>query len=157
MSHLKIVERIEMDEIIRSCKVCYLALSFDDKPYVVPMNFGLDGDYVLFHSAMSGKMWEMLDKNPQICITWSTGEKIYWQNAEVGCSYGITASSVVVEGTAEKVDDYDEKYQSMQKIMAQYSDLTFKFNAPAIRNIGIFKVRILEISGRRFGRPKQLK
>ena len=151
MRTIIIQKREELDEVILSCKTCYLAMSLNDQPYVLPMNFGFDGDFVILHSAMHGRMWETLHQNPKVSINWTLGEELAWQDVRVGCSYRVKSASVVVEGDAEFIDDYDEKYRCMLKTMAQYSDRPFKFNPPAIRNVGVIKVHIRKISGRRFG------
>jgi uncharacterized protein len=151
MRTITIQSRDEINEIIRSCKTCYVGMSLDGQPYVLPMNFGFDGDFVILHSAMHGRMWETLQQNPKVSINWTQGEELAWQDVEVGCSYRVKSASVVVEGDVEFVYDYDEKYQCMLKTMTQYSDLPFKFNPPSIRNVGVIKVHIRKISGRRFG------
>jgi hypothetical protein len=151
MRTIVIENREEINEIIRDCKTCYLAMSLEGQPYVLPMNFALDGESVILHSAMHGRMWETLQQNPIVCINWTLGEELAWQDIQVGCSYRVKSASVIVEGVAEMVDDFDEKYRCMVKTMAQYSDLPFKFNAPAIRNVGVIRVKIGKISARRLG------
>ncbi len=146
-----IESRKEAEEIITSCKTCYVAVSTGDAPYVLPMNFALDGDSVILHSAQSGRMWETLKKNPRICINWTLGEKLAWQDASVGCSYRVKSKSVIAEGVAEFIDDYDEKYRCLQVFMSQYSDREFKFNRPAVINVGIIKVKIEKLSAKEFG------
>lgn len=151
MRTILIEKREEIDQIIRSCKTCYLAMSEGDQPYVLPMNFALDGDWVLMHSAQKGRMWEMLKVNPKVCINWTLGEELAWQDVHVGCSYRVKSSSVLVEGEVEFVDDFDEKVGYMEKIMAHYSPLPFKFSAPSIQNVGVVRVRIVKISARKLG------
>jgi hypothetical protein len=51
----------------------------------------------------------------------------------------------------EIVDEYDEKVRCLELLMAQYSDREFKFNAPAVKNVGIIKVKIQHISAKEFG------
>lgn len=126
-------------------------MSQNDQPYVLPMNFGLVGNVVILHSAMHGRMWDTLKSNPRVCINWTLGEEIAWQDVQVGCSYRVKSASVLAEGTVEFVDDYEEKYQCMLKTMAQYSDLPFKFNEPAIRNVGVMKVNVETFTGKIFG------
>lgn len=143
--------RKEIDNILRQCKTCYLAMSENNVPYVLPMNFGIDGDRIILHSAQSGRMWETIKKNPKVCINWTLGEELAWQDEQVGCSYRVKSKSVIVEGTAELIDDQDEKERIFQQFMTQYSDLSFKFNAPAIRNVGVILVNIDKISAKEFG------
>lgn len=143
--------REEINEVIRACKTCYLAMSINDQPYVLPMNFALEDDVVILHSAQEGRMWETILKNPQVSINWTLGEDLAWQDVQVGCSYRVKSKSVVVEGKVELVEDFDEKYRCLQLVMAQYSNREFKFNEPAVRNVGVIKVHIENISGKLFG------
>lgn len=151
MRTLFIKDRNEIETVIRSCKTCYLAASDNGKPYVLPMNFALDGDNIILHSGPSGRMWETLQRNPNVCINWTLGEELAWQDIRVGCSYRVQSKSVIVEGTAEFVEDYDEKHRLLKILMSQYSDLKFKFNPPAIRNVAIYKVPIRLITAKEFG------
>jgi nitroimidazol reductase NimA-like FMN-containing flavoprotein (pyridoxamine 5'-phosphate oxidase superfamily) len=151
MRTLFIENREEIEAVIKSCKTCFVAMSENDRPYVLPMNFALDGDAVILHSAQSGRMWEMLQKNPKVCINWTLGEELAWQDERVGCSYRVKSKSAIVEGSVEIVDDYDEKVRCLELLMAQYSDREFKFNAPAVKNVGIIKVKIQHISAKEFG------
>ena len=151
MRTLFINNREEINTIIRSCKTCYLGMSDNDVPYVLPMNFALDGDYIILHSAQSGRMWETINKNPKVCINWTLGEDLAWQDERVGCSYRVKSKSVIVEGEAEIIDDYDEKYRLLEIFMTQYSDRDFKFGKPSVENVGILKVKIGKISAKEFG------
>jgi len=146
-----IENREEIEAVIKACKTCYLAVSVDDKPYVLPMNFGLDGDTVILHSAQEGRLWESIRQNPQVSINWTLGEELAWQDVRVGCSYRVKSKSVIVEGKVEIVEDYDEKYRCLSLMMEQYSDREFKFGKPSVKNVGIMKVHIEEISAKIFG------
>ncbi len=151
MRTLFIENREKINKIILDCKTCYLAMSEGGFPYVLPMNFALEGDTVILHSAQSGRMWETLKKNPNVCINWTIGEEIKWQNVKVGCSYRVQSKSVLVEGSVAFVNDFDEKTRCLELLMAQYSELEFKFNKPAVENVGIIKVAIEKISAKEFG------
>jgi len=151
MRTLFINDREEINKIIQQCRTCFLAISENNKPYVLPMNFALDGDIVILHSAKSGRMWNGLKINPAVCINWTVGEELAWQNERVGCSYRVKSKSVLVEGMVEFVDDYDEKYRLLKVFMNQYSKREFKFNVPAVKNVGILKVHIQKISAKEFG------
>jgi len=151
MRTLFIENREEINQVIRACKTCFLAMSDQDFPYVLPMNFALDSDTVILHSAQSGRMWETLKKNQNVCINWIIGEDLAWQDAKVGCSYRVKSKSVLVEGKVEFVEDFDEKTRCLNLLMSQYSDREFKFSKPAVENVGIIKVAIKKISAKEFG------
>ncbi|HSH19411.1 MAG TPA: pyridoxamine 5'-phosphate oxidase family protein [Draconibacterium sp.] len=151
MRTLFIENREEINKIIRACKICYLAMSENDFPYVLPMNFALDGDNVILHSAPSGRMWETIKKNSNVCINWTLGEELKWQDVRVGCSYRVKSKSVLAEGKVEFVDDFNEKTRCLNLLMKQYSDRDFKFGKPAVENVGIIKVAIEKLTAREFG------
>lgn len=151
MRTLFIENREEIEKIIRKCKTCYLAMSDGGFPYVLPMNFALDNDSIILHSAQGGRMWETLKKNPNVCINWTLGEEIKWQNVKVGCSYRVQSKSVLVEGKVEFIDDFYEKTRCLELLMGQYSDREFKFNKPSVENVGVIKVAIKKISAKEFG------
>ncbi len=151
MRTLFIENREEINKIIGECKTCYLAMTDGGFPYVLPMNFALDGDTLILHSAQSGRMWETLKKNPNVCINWTLGEDLKWQNVRVGCSYRVQSKSVIVEGKAEFVDDFNEKTRCLELLMGQYSNREFKFSKPAVENVGVIKVSIEKISAKEFG------
>lgn len=146
-----IEDRNEIDEIFKQCKTCYVAMSDSDIPYVLPLNFGILGDQVILHSAQHGRMWETIKKNPQVCIIWTLGEELAWQDERVGCSYRVQSKSVMVEGTARIIGDDAEKEKLFTQFMSQYSDLSFKFSAPSIRNVGVMVVPFTKLSAKVFG------
>ena len=146
-----IEDRNVINAILKQCRTCYVAMSDDNVPYVLPMNFGIEGDSVILHSAQEGRMWETIRKNPKVCINWTLGEELAWQDERVGCSYRVKSSSVIIEGTAQIIDDNEEKERLFRQFMTQYSDLPFKFNAPAIRNVGVMLVPITTLTAKVFG------
>jgi nitroimidazol reductase NimA-like FMN-containing flavoprotein (pyridoxamine 5'-phosphate oxidase superfamily) len=115
------------------------------------MNFALDGDCIILHSAQEGKKWETMKKNPRVCITWVSGEELAWQDISVGCSYRVVSKSVIAEGDVEFVEDFNEKVSCMKKLMAQYSSRSFEFSRPSICNVGVIRVCIRNITARDFG------
>lgn len=56
----------EMESIISRACVCRLAMCEGYAPYVVPLCFGYEGEYLYFHSATEGRKLEILKKNPRV-------------------------------------------------------------------------------------------
>jgi hypothetical protein len=72
-------------------------------------------------------------------------------NEEVACSWGMQYKSVLAKGTVEFIDDYDAKEEALKVIMKNYSDIDFKFNAPAVKDVMVFRVKIEKLEGRALG------
>jgi hypothetical protein len=151
MRTLFIENKTEIDSIIQQCRTCYLGLSLDNMPYVVPMNFGYDGQFIYLHAAQEGRKWEIMKQNPRVCITFCLGDELAWQDEHVACSWRVKSKTVIAEGVVEFIDDFEQKEALMHVFMKQYSNQTFKFNAPAIKNVGVVKVHIENIKAKEFG------
>ncbi len=151
MRTIHIDNKDEIARIIQACKTCYVAMSLQNVPYVLPLNFGYDGTYVILHSAQSGRMWETLKQNPKVCINWTLGDEIVSQNEEVACSYRVKSKTVIAEGVAEFINDCDEKIKCLDLMMSQYSNKKFKYSEPSVINVGVIRVKINNIKGKEFG------
>ena len=142
----------ELESIIKKCQWCNLAMvDPEGKPYVIPMNFGIEDDYIYFHSARTGRKVDVLTNNPEVCISFSADEKLRWVNEEVACSWGMKYRSVLAYGKVEFVDDFDKKEEALKVIMKNYSEIDFTFNAPAVKDVLVFRVRVEKLHGRALG------
>lgn len=154
MITITVEEREIIDKIIRKNTICYVGLiDLDGMPYVIPMNFGYQGDVIYLHSGPDSGSVEALKKNPNICITFSEGHELIYQNEEVACSYRMKSSSVICRGKVEFEYDYDKKVEALNIIMSQYSDREFIYSEPAVNNVQIWKVVIDKMSSKVFGMP----
>ncbi|MFO8066808.1 MAG: pyridoxamine 5'-phosphate oxidase family protein [Bacteroidales bacterium] len=142
-------ERIKY--IIDKCDVCFIGMSENDNPYVLPFNFGYEDNTIFFHTGPGGMKLDMLKKNPKACVSFSTDHKLFFRDEPVACSYGMYYRSVVAFGKIEFVEDYDEKIKCMNIIMRKYTGKDFPYNAPSIKNLVIFKLNIEKIEGKEFG------
>lgn len=149
-------DRELIEAIIRKCDVCYLGMAdTDGTPYVLPMNFGYDGGVIYLHSAQDGRCISILERNPKVCITFSTDHDLVFQHPEVACSYRMRSKSVIAWGKVEYEEDFDAKTVALNTIMAQYSDKEFRYSDPAVRNVKIWKIAPDEITCKEFGAPHQ--
>jgi nitroimidazol reductase NimA-like FMN-containing flavoprotein (pyridoxamine 5'-phosphate oxidase superfamily) len=142
----------EIEKNIRSCRTCFLGLSdADNQPYVIPMNFGYNDNTIYLHSGQFGRKWQVMKTNPKACITFCLGDDIAYQDEHVACSWRVKSKSVIAEGIIEFIDDYDEKLAALKIMMGQYSDREFHFNAPAVKNVGVYKMKIEKVTAKEFG------
>ena len=152
MKNRQIISKPEQEAIIRKCQSCNVAMvDPEGKPYVIPMNFGFDGEYVYFHGSAAGKKVDVLRKNRAVCISFSTDHELRYVNEEVACSWSMRYRSVLVYGEAEFVDDSEEKIKCLDIIMGHYADRRFEYNAPAIREVMVFRVKVEKMEGRVYG------
>lgn len=142
----------ELEAIINKCQFCNMAMVDETgAPYVLPMNFGYEADYIYFHSAQSGRKVDIMKNNPTVCISFSADEQLKWVNEEVACSWGMKYRSVLAYGKIEFIDDFDAKEEALKIIMKNYSGIEFTFNAPAVTDVLVFRVKVEKLHGRALG------
>lgn len=145
-----------IESVIHACDVCFVGLAdTDGTPYVFPMNFGYQEGVIYLHSAQEGRSISILERNPKICVTFSIDHALIFQHPEVACSYRMRSKSVIAWGRVEYEEDYEQKVESLNIIMRQYSDKQFRYSDPAVRNVKIWKVTVDEITCKEFGAPHQ--
>jgi len=123
----------------------------DNAPYVIPMNFGYANDTVYLHSSRTGKKVDILKKNNRVSLSFSTDHELRWQSEKVACSYSMRYRSVLASGRVEFIEDMQEKVDALNVIMKNYTDRSFKYNDPAVRDVLVFKVVIDKLEGRAYG------
>lgn len=145
-----------MESVIRQSPICFVGLAdTDGTPYVLPMNFGYHEGVIYLHSAQQGRSISILERNPRVCVAFSIDNTLVYQHPDVACSYRMRSKSVIAWGKVAFVDDAEGKVEALNQIMRQYSDKTFRYSDPAIRNVKIWKVAVEEITCKEFGAPHQ--
>jgi uncharacterized protein len=142
----EIKDRIDINGIIKRCRVCRLAMCDDGQPYVVPLNFGYDGRFLYFHAAPEGRKTDIIKKNNRVGFEFDILHDIV--AAQQACDWGAKYESVIGSGMAEIVDDLKEKKEALELIMRQYGSATWDFPEDILKKTLIIRVSILEISGK---------
>lgn len=141
-----------IESIIRSCNICFVGMAdTDGTPYVIPMNFGYHEGVIYLHSGREGRSISILERNPKVCITFSTGHDLVFQHPEVACSYSTRSKSVMAWGEVRFEEDFDKKTEALNIIMKQYSDKEFRYSDPAVKNVKIWVIEPEEVTCKEFG------
>lgn len=147
------LNQFEIDNIIADCEA--LTLSMVDEngmPYAVPMNFACSDGYVYMHGAPIGKKMSILQKNPNVIMSFFTGLVLMKVNEDVACSYGMKYKSALLYGKVEFIEDFELKKEYLNRVMEKYTGRSnFEYNAPAVNNVAVFRVKIEKAEGRAYG------
>ena len=81
-----------------------------------------------------GRSISILERNPRVCITFSTDHDLVFQHPEVACSYRMRSKSVICWGEVHFEEDFDKKTEALDIIMKQYSDKEFRYSDPAVKS-----------------------
>jgi nitroimidazol reductase NimA-like FMN-containing flavoprotein (pyridoxamine 5'-phosphate oxidase superfamily) len=142
-------DRDEIEAIIRGSLACRLALSDDNRPYVVPLSFGYENNTLYFHSASEGKKVEILKKNTNVCFEFDIDHEVV--QAEKPCKWSMKYRSVIGFGKGSLVEDLEEKRKGLDAIMQHYAGRSFEYLEPAIESTVIIKVEIESMTGKKSG------
>ena len=149
-------EKERIEEVIRSCSLCYVGMADSEgNPYVLPMNFGYEEGVIWLHSAQEGHSISILHENPRVCITFCSDPRLVWQDEQVACSYRMLAASIICRGRVQFEESDGVKVTALNSIMKQYSDTESSYSSPAVRNVKIWKVIVDDLSARAFGVPSR--
>lgn len=144
------MHRKDIEQIFKEANVCHLGM-FDGKmPYIVPLNFGYKDNILYFHSALSGRKIDILNKNPDVCFEIDiSGEPI---SSDKACNWSIAFRSVMGEGRVSFIDDENKKAEAVNIIMGHYSgNAEWDFNRKMLAKTSVFMVIIDNISTKRSG------
>ncbi|MBT3377907.1 MAG: pyridoxamine 5'-phosphate oxidase family protein [Lentisphaerae bacterium] len=147
-SDKEITDRAAIDDIIRRCTICHMAMCDNGSPYVVPLNFGYDGKRIFIHCAGAGRKIDILKKNPRVCVEFALpGELV---EGEEACSWGMGFESVIAFGQAQFVDQAADRRKALACMMAQYSEKTdWTFPESMVAQTSIIAIAIEAITGKR--------
>lgn len=148
-SDKEITEESALETIIKNSLVCRLALVDEDRPYIVPLNFGYQNNTLYFHCAHEGKKINIIKTNPNVCFEFETNTEII--TAEKACDWSMRYQSVIGYGKASLMEDTREKHMALNIIMRHYSGSNFSFPEAKLQITAVFKVEIEHMTGKQSG------
>ena len=149
----------QIRHILDTAKVLHLGLAVDNKPYVVPMNYGYtmeDGKLTLYlHSAVRGKKLDMIRENPRVFFEASCELTPF--EGKVPCQYGLAYSSIMGRGKARIVEDVEEKKQAMTVLMKTQTGKDFSFEDRLVSIVAVIRVDVEEYTAKHRPVPENLR
>ncbi len=143
----------EVEPIIKACDVCHVAMvDKNNKPYVLPFNFGYHEGVIYLHSDPKGNKIDILKNNPNVCINFTTDHELFHITEGVACSYGMRYKSVLVNGEVEFIESTKAKIEALNIFMGQYvKKQEFCYSDAAVENVCVFTVKLDDFIGKTYG------
>ena len=130
----------QIEVVFNNALVCRLALSVNDRPYLVPVCFGYEDGRLFFHSGPGGKKLEMLAVNPMVCFELETDVAVIPNDTP--CRFSMRYRSVIGYGRADLLVDDGEKRHGLDAIIRQYGGEPGAYGAAALMGVEVFAVTI---------------
>ena len=149
----------QIRQILDKGKVLHLGLSVNDEPYVVPMNYGYrmdEGRLTLYlHSAVQGKKLDMIQTNPRAFFSIDCDRMPF--DGDKPCQYGLVYSSVMGRGTAQIVEDVEEKKQAMTLLMKTQTGKDFTFEDRLVSIVSVIRIDVAEYTAKHRPLPEAMR
>ncbi len=156
---LQITDEVQIQNILNTAKVLHLGLAVDNEPYVVPMNYGYimeEGKLVLYlHSALQGKKLDMMRANSRVFFELDCDHMPF--EGEKPCQYGLGYSSIMGCGTAQIVEDVQEKMKAMSALMKTQTGKDFTFNERLVSIVAVIRIDVEEYTAKHRPLPERLR
>lgn len=125
-------------ELLRRGRVGRLGCVVEGEPYVVPVNYVMDGEVVFIHS-LPGRKVEAMRASPRVCL----------QVDEIRDEFNW--KSVLAFGNYEEITDPTERSRALNRLLASFPRLTpvetFIAEDAAAPSPIAFRVRINRLTG----------
>ncbi len=144
----EITDRKEIERILENNTLCRIALSDNDMPYLVPMNYGYENNTLYLHCAPAGKKMDIIKTNNRVCFEVTESSEL--KRAEKACSFGTRYRSVIGFGSIVSVVQREEKKKALRIIMRQHTGSpSWDFEKEAVDRTVVLKIAIETISGKK--------
>ena len=115
-------------------------------PYCIPLSMARKGNTIYFHCAKEGRKLDILNSNPNVCISFVTDV------SPVQEKYTTLYKSAVVKGKAVEITDKNEKKEGLKAITEKFApDFMNIFDERAEQKLSVtsvWKVEMEEITGK---------
>ena len=115
-----------------------------DEPYVVPMNYGYtmeEGKLTLYlHGAKWGRKLDLMRANPKVFFSIECDVQPF--DGDIACRYGTSYSSILGKGTAEILEDVEEKKAGLSIFMKTQTGKDFTFDDKMVSIVSVIKINV---------------
>jgi len=143
----QIINKVEIEQIIKNALVCRLALCKDNIPYLVPVSFGYDGKCLYAHTAKEGRKIGFIQANNLVCFEFDINVKTI-EHESIACKWTTTYQSVIGYGRITEITDFNECAYALNQIMLQYSGKEWELTEKMLGTVKMWKIEIDEMSGK---------
>lgn len=148
-THLLTQEQIE--ELFLRADVGRLGtFSSDGFPYVLPMHFVYFDNKIYMHGLPKGKKIDNIKFNSNVCFEIDEMLSLLYEGVENPCDVNTEFNSIIVEGKASLVSDFDEKQKALSMIVLKFTPHLIDKELPEkmIKVTAVIRIDIINYVGR---------
>lgn len=141
----------ETERLLSDCMTGTLAtVNTDGTPYNVPVHYVFCHNVIYIHGLPAGQKIENLKRNPHICFNVYEMRGLLIDREEKPCDTNTAYASVVIQGTAQLVEDMNEKKTALSAIIQKYTPHLKEKEIPVnmLKGTAVIKLFIREMTGK---------
>jgi nitroimidazol reductase NimA-like FMN-containing flavoprotein (pyridoxamine 5'-phosphate oxidase superfamily) len=138
----------EMKALLDRMAVGHLAVTTQDGPYAVSVNYLFAEGCIYLHSGPKGRKIEALRKDPRVCfLVDEAGPQVRW---EKGCGISQIYESVMCFGRAEFVEGQEEKRRILELMVRKFlpPDTLFPLEEGNVADTTVIRIRVEWMTGK---------
>lgn len=140
----EVTDPAQILDILNRAKIVHLGLVDGDEPYVIPMNYGFtmeEGKLTLYlHGAKKGRKLDLIRANPKTFFSMECDVQPF--EGDIACRYGIAYASLMGSGTAEIVEDVEEKKKGLTLLMKAQTGQDFSFDEKMVSIVSVIRIDV---------------
>ena len=149
-SDKELTDPAAIEDILKRARICHIALCDDGKPYVVPMNYGYDGNCLYLHSAREGRKIDIIKRNNLVAFSIFIDDMPV--ENDIACKRTMKYRSIMGQGSITLIGHAGEKEKALQIIMShQAGEGDYQFERARVEKVIVLRVDIEEMSGKKSG------
>ncbi len=107
-------DKTTVHRVIDAATIAHVAFVEDDRPVVVPMLYGREGETIYLHGARKARVIRMLEHNDQVCLNITLIDALVLARSAFNSSTNYRSATVF--GVPRLIDDRDQKLHAMRVI-----------------------------------------
>ncbi len=139
----------EMELLLERIPVGRLAVTTEDGPYMIAVNYLFFEGSIYFHCGLAGRKVEALRADPRVCfLVDEVGPQVLW---EQGCGISQIYRSVVCFGKAKFVEDLVQKRGILERMVKKYVPSSYPVSPMSDQSItktAVVRIMVESMSGK---------
>ena len=151
----EVTDMNEIIDILDKCLIVHIGMIDGDEPYVVPLNYGYtmeEGKLTLYmHGATEGRKLDVMRANPKVFFEMNCEVTPF--EGKLACQYGTSYACLMGKGTAEVLEDVEDKKRCLSLFMKTQTGKDFEFTDGMISTVSVMKIDVSEFTAKRRPMP----
>ncbi len=149
----EITSREWMAEVLNKGEWIQIAMADRDGwPYVVPVNYGFQDDFIIIHGAAEGYKIDLLKENNKVAFNVTVDTELIRNDNP--SQFSMKYRSVSGRGIASFIDDPDQKREALKILMRHYKGPTEPITEGILKVTSVIRICITEMTGKISNYPK---